>query len=146
VVAPTGPCGPVWRGEQRVHLGLGEVAEQAALEAFGRDREHAGDARGVLGVVKRGEAEQGADRCEPGVSRAGGVAALALEMVEELADELSVDVGKIQVGWLLPGVLLGECQQELERVAVGGNGLRARVPLPDEPVGEELLQGRGKRS
>jgi hypothetical protein len=52
VVAPAGPGGLVARGEQRVDLGLGEVGEQILLGPLGRDREHALDRRGVLGVVQ----------------------------------------------------------------------------------------------
>jgi hypothetical protein len=65
-------------------------------------------------------------------------------MVEKRADELDIDVGEIEVGWLLAGVLLGECEQQLDRVAVRGDGLRAGAPLADEPVGEESLQSWGE--
>jgi hypothetical protein len=98
----------------------------------------------MLGMVKRGVAEQGANRRKPGVSRPRAVAALPLEMIEELADKLGIDVGEIELGWLPARPPLRECQQQLERVAIGGNGLRACVPLAHEPVGEERLQGRGE--
>src|SRR4051812_27835381 len=45
----------------------------------------------------------------------------------------------------LAGALGGEDDQQQQRVAVGGDGVRAGLPLPDEPVGKERLQGRGER-
>ena len=45
----------------------------------------------------------------------------------------------------LPVRLCGEDQQQPERVAVGGDGVRAGLALADQPVGEERLQGRRER-
>ena len=42
VVAPAGPGGRVRGGEQRVDLGLGEVGDQGAVEALGRDGQDPG--------------------------------------------------------------------------------------------------------
>ena len=47
-------------------------------------------------------------------------------------------------GWV-PVRCGGEAQQQPERVAVGGDGVRAGLALADQPVGEERLQGRGER-
>jgi hypothetical protein len=62
--------------------------------------------------------KQGADRREPGVSRASSVAALALEIVQEPADELEIEIREIEVRCRFAGPLLGEREQELERVAL----------------------------
>ncbi len=57
------------------------------VEAFGRDRQHALDDVGVLGVAQRGVAEQRVDRGEAGVAGPDAVAALGFEVVEERADQ-----------------------------------------------------------
>jgi len=58
VIAATGPGVSVRGGEKRGDLGLGEVGDQPAIEAFGGDRQDALDDCGVLGVAQRGEPEQ----------------------------------------------------------------------------------------
>src|SRR6266496_1762943 len=80
------------------------------------------------------------------VGNSGSVAAPALEVVQERADERGVKVGDVQVGGRLAGVLGGEGQQQLAGVSVGGDGVAAGVALAGQPVGEERLQGRGERA
>ena len=50
----------------------------------------------------------------------------------------------MQLAGLGAGALLGEGQQQPEGVPVGSHGVRADLPLGDQPVGEEGLQDRGK--
>ena len=97
VVAPAGPGGPVGGGEQRVELGFGEVGDEGLVVALGRDRQHPGDHRGVLGVAQRGVAEQRVDRGQPGVAGAGAVAAVVFEVVEERRDQRGVEVGEVEL-------------------------------------------------
>src|SRR5581483_1542167 len=75
----------------------------------------------------------------------GGVVPAGLEVVEECGDQLGVQVSPVQgVGWLA-GSLLGEGEQQLERIAVRGDGAGAGAALADQPLGEESLQGGGDR-
>ena len=92
VVATADPAGAVRRGEQRVDLFRGEVGDDCAVEPFGRDRDHARDQRGVLGVAQRGEAEHRMDRRQPRVASPGAVPAFVLEMVEERGDQRRVEI------------------------------------------------------
>ena len=144
MVAPPGPGRAVRGGEQCFDLGPGEVADQRAVEAFGRDREHPLDDGGVFGVVEGGVAEQRADSCQPGVSGPHAVAPVELEVVQERTDQRRVQVGDLQARRCLARPLFGEGQEQLERVPVGGDGVRAGLALPGQAVGEEALQGRGK--
>jgi hypothetical protein len=140
VVSSSGPGGGVGRGEQRGGLWIGEVVDQGPLEPFGWDRQDAFDERGVFGVSQGSEPEQLADRSESGVSGRDAVAALVLEVVEERPDRLGVEIGDVELGWLLAGLLGDEHEQELERVTVGGDRVGAGLTLPDQPIGEERLQ------
>jgi hypothetical protein len=48
-------------------------------------------------------------------------------VVEESSNERLVDVGQEQIRWRLAETLLGEGEEQSERVAVGGDGVRARA-------------------
>jgi hypothetical protein len=142
VIAASEPAGLVRRGEERVDLGFGEVGNVVAFVAFGWDLDHPCDRREMFGVAQRGVAVKRVDRREPGVAGSGTVAAVVFEVVQERADQRRVEVGEVQLAWLIAGLLLGEGEQQPERVAVGGDGSRARVSLGDQPVGEECLERR----
>ena len=144
VVAPAQPGARVGRGEQRLDLVEVEVGDDAALVALGRDRHHPGDGVRVLGVLQRREPVEGVDRPEPGVAGPGTVAPCLLEMVEERADQRSVEIVDVELERLLAGPLVGEAEQQPERVAVGGDGLGAGVALGDQPLGEESLAARAR--
>ena len=143
VVAAAEPGGRVGRGEQRLDLVEIEVGDGVALVALGRDRHHPRDRVGVLGMLERGETVERVDRPEPRVAGPGAVAPVLFEMGEERADQRRVEIVDVQLEWLLAGLLVREGQQQPERVAVGGDGLRAGVALGDQPLGEERLQ-RGR--
>jgi hypothetical protein len=129
VIAASEPGRPVWRGEQRVHFGRGEEADQCAVVAFGRDGQHLGDRLGVLGVAQRGVAEQRVDRGQACVAGAYAVASVALEVGEERGDEVGVEVGQVEPAWWGSGVLLREAEQQPQRVSVGGHGAWAALAL-----------------
>ena len=64
---------------------------------------------------------------------------------EERADQRRVQIVDVQLERLFAGLLVGEAQQQPERVAVGGDGVRAGVTLGDQTLGEERLQRRCER-
>jgi len=103
------------------------------------------DQRGVLGVTERGEAKQRVDRRQSGVARADRVVALVLEMLEERGDQRRVEIVEVKPRRLFARSLLGEGQQQSQRVAVGGDRMRAGAALVREAVGEERLCGRPHR-
>jgi hypothetical protein len=73
------------------------------------------------------------------------VAAVVFEVVQERGDQRRVEVGDVQRVRFDAGALLGEHQQP-ERVAVGGDRVRAGLSLPDQPLGEERLKRRSQRA
>ena len=79
----------------------------------------------VLGMAQGAEQEQCMHRDQPGVPSADAVAAVAFRVAEERTDQGRVQIGDLQVGWLFAGVLGGEGEQQLQRVAVGDDGVRA---------------------
>ena len=81
------------------------------------------------GWRRRGVAVERVDRRQPGVAGPEAVAALLLEVVEERADQRRVEVGEVQPVGCLPVLCCGEVEQQPDRVAVGGDRVRAGVAL-----------------
>ena len=144
-VAAAFPAAAVGRVEEGVDLGCGEKRDQLLVEPFGRDGQHPLDELGVLGVTQGRVGEQRADRGQAQVAGARAVVPVVFEVVEERRDQVRVEVGPVQRGRAaLSGALLGEPEQQLERVAVGGDGAWADLTLLGEPVGEERLAAWGR--
>lgn len=137
------PSVGVGGGDQRGDLGGGQKRHDALVEPFRRDRQDTLDEQGVLGVAQRGEREQRTDRGQPHVPGPDAVVPVGLEMVEKRRDRGDVEVVPVQPGGRLPASPVHEDQQQLQRVAVGGDGARAGVALAGETVGEERLQCGG---
>jgi transposase InsO family protein len=123
----------------------GEVGRDGVLGSFVGDRENALNQRRVRGFAVGGVAEHGTDRSEARVASPHGVATLVFEVVQEPADQRSVEIGEIELGWLCAGLGVGVGEQQTERVAVGAHGVRAGVQLAVESFGEERLQDRSER-
>jgi hypothetical protein len=139
-VAPSDPGGEVWGVEKGVDLPVSEELHDSALEALARDREDA-LAEERVGWIREGDvAEEGVKRRETRVAAAGGIAALALEVVEELAEESGVEIGQFEVGGGTAQPLGRESEEQPEGIAVGGYGVRAGPSLCDQAVGEEGLE------
>lgn len=68
----------------------------------------------------------------------------ALEVVEERADELGVELAEVERAGRGAGAVAGEAEQQPPGVPVGQDGVRAD-PALGEPVGEEALQHRRER-
>ena len=99
----------------------------------------------MLGVVKRQVREQRVDRREAVVAAADAVAASFLEVVQERGDQRRVELGDVQLAGRIAGPVLREGEQQPERLAVGGDRVRARSALGDQPVGEIGLHRGGER-
>ena len=79
----------------------------------------------VLGVPQRHVPVERVDRCQPGVPGPGAVVSVLLEVGEERADQRRVEIVDVELAGLLAGSLMREGQEQPERVAVGGDRLRA---------------------
>src|SRR3954453_17776597 len=91
-------------------------------------------------MAQRGKGERGVDRGKPAVAGADAVAALDLQVIQELSDVVRVEVGDVEFRWCDAGACGGEGQQQTPGVAVGREGVRAGAELLSKPVGEEGLQ------
>ncbi len=144
MVATSMPGSPVGDGEQRVGFGRGEVADDGPVAPPRRDGQDLTDHDGVLGGPRGGIPEQRMDSSQPRVAGRAAVAPLLFQVLQERADQRGVQVSEAEPAGSLPGLLVGEGEQELARVAVGRDRVRAGLLLPGQPVGEEPLQDGGE--
>lgn len=144
VVAPSGPGAFVAGAEQRVDLFFDEVGEQVSLGPLRRDREHALDRRGVLGMLEGDVGEERMDRREAVVACCHAVVPVALEVLQERGDERCVERRDVEPARWRAGSLCGEAHQELERRLVGLDRVRARGALRDQALGEVALERGGE--
>ncbi len=86
------------------------------------------------------------DRCQPGIAGPHGVAPTTFEMVEEGGDHRGVEILYGKGGRGLLGLLFDVAEEKVEGVAIGGHGVRARLSLGHQPLGEEGLEGGGQRA
>ena len=131
VVASAEPGAAVGRGEQRVDLGSRVRKQTGPLAAFGAGwPAPAGSTAACSGCVQRGVAEQRVDRGQPGVAGAHAVAALGFQVGEERGDQRRRPGRRRPAGTGgLPVRCVREAQQQPQRVAVGGDGVRAGLAL-----------------
>ena len=145
VVTAAVPGRLVGRGEDRVELGGGEVADDGGGGALGLDGQHAADGVHLVGCLQGGVAEQGVDGGQPVVAGGGAVAPGRLQVSEERADGNGVQVGQVELGGLLAGLVVDVAEEQPQGVAVGRDRVRGGGPLGHQPVGEERLQDGRER-
>ena len=85
------------------------------------------------------------DRGQSQIAASNAQAAVGLELVEERGDQRCVDLLEGQVRRRPSEALLGEDQELSERVAIGADGMRTRLALLHQPLGEEAFQ-QGRES
>ena len=90
--------------------------------------------------MKGGVLEKGADGGQTKVACAGTVVAAVLDMIQESADERSVEIVQSEFGRRLVEMFLGKCEKQAERIAVGGDGVRAGLTLAHEALGKKGLK------
>ena len=144
-VALPAPGGPVGRVDDRRDLVAGQVAEDGPVEALDGNREDALRDGQQGWLAQRGVAHEGPDGGEPEVAGARRVAAVGLEMVEEVEDHGRTEIREGQRRGGASGSLCGVPEQQREGVAVAGDRVRAGAPLCDEAPVEKLLQECGER-
>ncbi len=77
-----------------------------------------------------GEAEQRPDGGQPGVTSPNADRPVGFEVVQERPDRRRIEIVDVQLVRCLAGAPLREAQQQADRVAVGGDGVRAGVAVP----------------
>ncbi len=69
---------------------------------------------------------------------------LGLEVSQEVADQLGVEISQIELVGLLAAAILRVAQQQPPGVPIGGDGVGAGLALMREPFGEERFQAGGE--
>lgn len=118
VVTTSRPGRAIRSGDERTHLGLGEIAARDGLGSLLRDREHLPDGVRMLRMAIGREAEKGVDGRQSGVAGADGVAPFGLEVIEKGAHEPGIEVCEVELAGVLARVGLGEGEQQPKSVAI----------------------------
>jgi hypothetical protein len=140
-VAPALAGGPVGLGEQAAGLLDGQVADGRVvllLDGDGEDVLPAGHPGRVLGLHPRAER---ADRGQPLVAGRGAVVPVFLQVAEERRDGAGVDVVEGELARRDRSLVAEPGDEELERVAVGGDRVGRAAAEPGQVGGEEAAQG-----
>ena len=103
VVTPPVPRAPVGCGGERLGFPAGQPGDGRLAGALGRDRQDLRDLLGVLGIVQRRVAEEGADRGQPRVAGRDAAAPFFFQVGEERADRAGAQVGDRQLVRLAAG-------------------------------------------
>jgi hypothetical protein len=123
--------------EQRLHLVAAEIVNQPRVGPLDRQ---CPDAHRLLKAGRRpvlDVAEEAPDGREADVAGARAVAAVALQMVEEGADEPHVEILDLKIGRLPLHPGGGEAQEQDEAVRVGCDRMWARAALARQVVPQE---------
>jgi hypothetical protein len=118
-IAPPEPGDGAGRTEQGLDLLVVEKFDNSAFEALARDGEHTLAVERVCGLRECDISEEGVKRSESCVATTGRVFAFALKVVEEVAQESSVEVGNGESGRGAAEASRGEAQKHAECVSVG---------------------------
>src|SRR5712691_2895124 len=143
-IALSDPGAGVGGVEEGRDLLVGEELHAPALEALGGDRQRALTAERMSGLVEGDIAEEGVERREASVTAAGAIAPFPFEMLEEGAEEGSIEIGEDETGGGAAQARGGEAEEQAEGVAVGGHGVGAGRPFAPQAFGEEGFQEGGE--
>ena len=132
-------------GEDRANLVHREMAHQflvVPLGGNGVDLPHLLD---HLGNAQLDIPHEGLDRGEPDVAGGCAVAALLLDMGEEVQHQRSIEVLEAELGWPQASTLTGEDQPKSQGMGVAFAGLRTAALRDRHVLAQEAGDQRGNR-
>jgi hypothetical protein len=93
--------------------------------------------QGIRGLFQSYVPEERVDRAQPDIPGASTVFASALQVIEEKTNKESIEVFDTKLGWALVEPFFRKLQKQAEGIAVSRDGIRARLPLAKQTIGEE---------
>jgi hypothetical protein len=143
-VSPTNPTAGVGSGKKRLGLLTRKEFHWTPLESLARNGEDPLTEQGMRRLRQRDVLEKAVNGGQARIAGTSTVLAFFFKVFEELRHESCVDILDGEAGRRLVKAHRREAQQEPEGVAVGGDGVGARLPLTDEAIDEEALKQRLK--
>src|ERR1700730_17136741 len=142
MIATAGPCRSIRRREQRRDLLRVEEGHRPLDVALAGHRQDPLAVEQPGGLAHGDVPEERSDRGQSGIPAARTVAPGGLDVQQEFADQVGIEVFDPELRWNLAPSLAGEPQEEPERVAVTRNRMCARLHVRAQTVGEEALEQR----
>lgn len=136
-VTAANPLGEIGSFEQGCDVALVQKLDGFALMSLVGDGKDTLAVERVRRLIHCDITEERVQRRQSHIPGARAVAPVALQVVEELADEGGVEVFESECAGLFAQTLRREAQQESKAIAVAGDGVRTGSPLREEPLGEE---------
>jgi hypothetical protein len=84
------------------------------------------------------------DGCQARVPRTRAILADAFQVIEEEADEGSIEVFDLELAGAFAELLFGELEKETKAIAISRDGMRTRLSLAKQTIGKERLKKRGE--
>jgi hypothetical protein len=84
--------------------------------------------------------EEGVDCGQPRIPSASGVLSDLFQVFQESAKKRWIEVFDRQIRWHFSESVFGELQKQAEGIPISCYGVRARLPLPKEPICKEGLK------
>jgi hypothetical protein len=143
-IAAPDPRGTIRNGEQCIDLFSGEELDRLSNVAFIGRRQDPLAMPSVRRLFQSHVSKERVNGSQPNVPRASAVFANALQLIEEKTNEGSIEVFDAKLGWAFVKPFFRKLQKQAEAVAVCRDGIRARLPLAKQTIGEEALKKGGK--
>ena len=84
------------------------------------------------------------DGSQSDISGTSAVFASAFQVIEKEANEGRVEILDPELGRHFVESFFGKLQKQAETIAISRDGMRTRLPLAKQAIGEESLEKRGK--
>ena len=138
------PGGSIRNREQGIDLFPVEELDRPSNVALIGHRQDPLAMQGMRGLLQSHVPEKRVDGSQPNIPRASAVFASAFQVIEEETNEGSIEVFDAELGGAFVEPFLGELQKQAKGIAISRYGMRARLPLTKQTIGEERLKKRGK--
>src|SRR3989442_10180574 len=131
--------------QEALHLLDREIMHQPGLGFLGRDGENTPTVFQQSRHAILEKVHKGLDRHQSGITRAGAVMALGLQIVEELHDQWRIELLQRQRRRRQLQSRTGELEQELECIGIAVTGMLARTALQRQTFTEKGTHVGGNR-
>jgi hypothetical protein len=141
-IAPSDPCSEVGRCDQSAALFFGQECDDRAFMPLRRNRQDSLAVQRKRWFADRYVLEEGVYGCQTVISCPCTVAALVLEIIEELPKEGCVEIFDPQCGRRAAETFRCELEQQTKGVTVSRYSMQAHAELFPQAIGEEKLNER----
>jgi hypothetical protein len=143
-ITPPNPTGEIRCRQHSLTLFAGEKFDGPTFVTFRRHREDLLAKQRMRRLLEGDVLKKGMNRSQADVPRASAVFPTILKVVEEIAEKRGIQIFEREIRWRFAQPLFCKMKEQTERIAVPRYGVGTCAPLPNQAIGKERLQKRGK--